>query len=97
MFEYESFGHFYKAMPKDAELVGVELDSRSVPLTSYSHPQRAVYLLGAEDKGLSAEALEHCTDVVQISGEYSLNVSAAGSIVLYDRLLKNGSFGTVLQ
>ena len=97
MFEYESFGHFYKAMPKDAELVGVELDSRSVPLTSYSHPQRAVYLLGAEDKGLSAEALEHCPDVVQISGEYSLNVSAADSIVLYDRLLKNGSFGTVLQ
>ena len=40
LFEYESFGHFYKAMPKDAELVGVELDSRSVPLTSYSHPQR---------------------------------------------------------
>lgn len=97
LFEYESFGHFYKAMPKDAELVGVELDSRSVPLTSYSHPQMAVYLLGAEDKGLSAEALEHCTDVVQIPGEYSLNVSAAGSIVLYDRLLKNGSFGTVLR
>ena len=97
LFEYESFEHFYKAMPKDATLVGVELDSRSVPLTSYNHPQRAVYLLGAEDKGLSAEALAHCADVVQIPGEYSLNVSAAGSIVLYDRLLKNGSFGTILQ
>ena len=38
------------------------------------------------------EALEHCADVVQIPGEFSLNVSVAGSIVLYDRLLKNGGF-----
>lgn len=37
--------------------------------------------------------MEHCADVVQIPGEFSLNVSVAGSIVLYDRLLKNGGFG----
>ena len=58
-----------------------------------AHPERAVYLLGSETDGLSPEALEHCADVVQIPGEFSLNVSVAGSIVLYDRLLKNGSFG----
>lgn len=95
LFEFESFEHFHKSMPKDAKLVGIELDARSVPLTTYRHPQRAVYLLGSERDGLSAEALEHCNDVIQIPGEYSLNVSVAGSIVLYDRLLKNGSFGEV--
>ena len=31
--------------------------------------------------------------VATIPGEFSLNMSVAGSIVLYDRLLKNGSFG----
>ena len=93
LFEFGSFEHFHKSMPKDARLVGVELDGRSVPLSGYIHPERAVYLLGSERDGLSQEALEHCEDVVQIPGEFSLNVSVAGSIVLYDRLLKNGGFG----
>lgn len=95
LFEFDSFEHFHACLPKDAKLVGIELDARSVPLTTYRHPQRAVYLLGSERDGLSAEALGKCDDVVQIPGEYSLNVSAAGSIVLYDRLLKNGSFGAI--
>ena len=89
LFEYESFGQFYSSLPKDARLVGIELDERSVPLAGYRHPERAV----SETDGLSPEALEHCADVVQIPGEFSLNVSVAGSIVLYDRLLKNGGFG----
>lgn len=93
LFEYESLGQFYSSLPKDARLVGIELDERSVPLAGYRHPERAVYLLGSETDGLSQEALEHCTDVVQIPGEFSLNVSVAGSIVIYDRLLKNGGFG----
>lgn len=92
LFEYENFESFYKSLPKDAKLVGIELDKRSVPLTTYRHPQRAVYLLGSERDGLSAEAMKHCDEIIQIPGEFSLNVSAAGSIVLYDRLLKNGSF-----
>ena len=88
LFEYESFGQFYSSLPKDVRLVGIELDERSVPLAGYRHPERAVYLLGSETDGLSQEALEHCADVVQIPGEFSLNVSVAESIVLYDRLLK---------
>lgn len=94
LFEFESFEHFHKALPKDSKLVGIELDKCSVPLTTYRHPQRAVYLLGSERAGLSADVLAQCDDVVQIPGEFSLNVSVAGGIVLYDRLLKNGSFGT---
>ena len=92
LFEFKSFEHFHMSLPKDARLVGIELDERSVPLTTYRHPERAVYLLGSERDGLSAEALEQCGDVVQIPGEFPLNVSVAGSIVLYDRLLKNGGF-----
>lgn len=91
LFEFSNFEQFYGTLPKGSSLVGVELDARSVPLTTYKHPQRAVYLLGAEDKGLSDEALEKCDEIIQIPGEYSLNVSVAGSIVLYDRLTKNGA------
>ncbi len=93
LFEFENFENFHSSLPKDAKLVGIELDTRSVSLTTYTHPQQAVYLLGSETDGLSAAALERCDEVVQIPGEFPLNVSVAGSIVLYDRLLKNGSFG----
>ena len=90
LFEYESFEAFYASRPKGSRLIGIELDERSVPLTTYRHPERALYLLGAEDKGLPREVLSLCDEVIQIPGEMSLNVSVAGSIVLYDRLLKAG-------
>ena len=82
LFEYENFEQFRASLPKDSRLVGIELDERSTPITSYCHPERAVYLLGAEDIGLPPEVL------VQLPGRFSLNVSVAGSIVLYDRVLK---------
>ncbi len=89
LFEYPDLSHFLQSAPKGATLVGVELDERSQPLMSYKHPQQAVYLLGSEDRGLSPEALQACHHVIQIPGKFSLNVSVAASVVLYDRLLKN--------
>ena len=93
LFEYPDYETFRSSLPKGAKLVGIELDEQSVPLATYSHPQRAVYLLGAEDFGLPPEVIATCDDIVQIPGEASLNVSVAGSIVIYDRLLKRGGFG----
>lgn len=91
LFEFSDMEHFYSSLPKASTLIGIELDEKSVPLMTYEHPQRAVYLLGSEDNGLSSEALSICKDVIQIPGEFSLNVSTAGSIILYDRLVKNGA------
>lgn len=88
LFEYPDLAHFVATIPKDTTIVGVELDERSQPLMSYKHPQRAIYLMGSEDRGLSKEALDACHEVVQIPGKFSLNVSVAASIVLYDRMLK---------
>jgi tRNA G18 (ribose-2'-O)-methylase SpoU len=41
--------------------------------------------LGAEDSGLSKKAIEKCHFLVKFKSPKSLNVSVAGSIVLYDR------------
>ena len=77
-------------LPFSCPLVGVELDERAVPLPEFSHPERAVYLLGAEDHGLPPSVMARCHRVVQIPGarDWSMNVSAAGSIVMYDRFAK---------
>jgi len=75
-------------LPHDAQLVGLELDPRAEPVESFCHQERAVYLLGAEDHGLSKAAMQRCQHLVQLPGRASLNVAVAGSVVLYDRHAK---------
>ena len=57
-FDYDTFEDFYKHLPKGARLVGVELTDESEALETFHHPKRCVYLLGAEDHGLSKMAIE---------------------------------------
>lgn len=86
VYEYKNFQDFYDHMPHGCQLVGVELDEKARDLKNFVHPQRAVYLLGAEDSGLPPDVIKACQHVVKLHGEYSMNVSCAGSIVLYHRV-----------
>ncbi len=87
-FHYETFDDFFKNLPKGAMLVGVELDEKAVQLETFKHPKRCVYLLGAEDHGMSKVAIEKSHHLVKFKSELSLNVSVAGSIIMYDRQAK---------
>lgn len=87
-FHYETFEDFYQHLPKGAMLVGVELTDKAEPLETFEHPRRCVYLLGAEDHGLSNRAQQKSHFLVKFRSTYSLNVSVAGSIVMYDRGMK---------
>ncbi|TXG39459.1 RNA methyltransferase [Seonamhaeicola maritimus] len=84
-FHYENFEEFFSNLPKGARLVGVELTDEALPLETFHHPRRCVYLLGAEDHGLSKQAIEKSHFLVKFNSAKSLNVSVAGSIVMYDR------------
>ena len=88
LYNYDTFDEFYKKMPYNCRLVGVEPDERSIPIKNYTHPERCIYLLGAEDHGLTNEALDKCHELIILPGDICLNVSVAGSIVLYDRITK---------
>ena len=63
-----------------------------VPLASFEHPERAIYLLGAEDHGLPPAIVRQCSHVVSLEAARtpSYNVAVAGSLVMYDRLSKRG-------
>ncbi|MGJ8745881.1 RNA methyltransferase [Polaribacter sp.] len=87
-FHYKTFDDFFNNLPKGAMLVGVELDEKAVQLETFTHPRRCVYLLGAEDHGLSNTAIEKSHYLVKFKSELSLNVSVAGSIIMYDRQAK---------
>lgn len=80
-------------MAYDSLLVGVEMHPDAIPLAEANHPERAVYLLGAEDRGLSPAAIARCQRLIVLPGESSMNVSVAGSIVMYDRHVR-GTHGS---
>mgnify|MGYP001824380664 CR=1 FL=1 len=88
MHNYPSSEAFAETLPFGCQLIGIEMDG--TPLPEYNHPQRAVYILGAEDSGLPKHIIERCHDIVSIPAvrRVSYNVAMAGSIVMYDRLTK---------
>lgn len=86
VYSYDCFDDFYKNLPHDCRLIGIELDNTATPLEQYTHPERACYLLGAEDHGLTVEARRRCHSLLILRGDHSMNVSVAGSIVLYHRV-----------
>ena len=89
LYHYLTFEEFSKARPLGATLIGVEQSEKSKELKSFSHPEQTIYLLGAEDNGIPEEILKKCNQVVQIDTPMCLNVSVAGSIVMYDRKNKS--------
>jgi len=89
LFEYESTEQFLSyGIPYDCRLIGVEMIPEAKLLPQFQHPERAIYVLGAEDYGLSKELQNKCQAIIQIPGYQCLNVAVAGSIVLYDRATK---------
>lgn len=87
---FQDFADFREHIPYDCPLVGVELHPDATLLPTFLHPERCIYLLGAEDHGLSQDMLTRCRHLVQIPSARCLNVATAGGIVLYDRIVKRG-------
>lgn len=90
LYHYADIDDLIRHLPNGCPLVGVELDPRATSLTEFRHPGRAMYLLGAEDHGLSPAVADRCHYLVQIPTvrEFSHNVATAGALVLHDRHVK---------
>ncbi len=84
---YEDFDAFLAARPQGAQLIGIEMGGEA--LSTFTHPVRAVYLLGSEVNGLPKEVLSKCEHVLEIeSVNYpSYNVAVSGALVMYHRLI----------
>ncbi len=91
LFEFTELRELTSSQPRESLLIGIEQSSETEVLTQTAHPERALYLLGAEDEGLPADILSQCQRILEIPSTRCLNVGVAGSIVMYDRLLKGTS------
>ncbi len=68
--------------------VAVEVREQSEPLTTFDHPEAAVYVFGPEDGTIPQAILRRCHRFVHIPSHHCLNLAAAVNVVLYDRRLK---------
>lgn len=88
LYHYTNFEEFYKLMPYNCYLIGIEISDKSIPIKQFVHPERSIYLLGSENNGLPDNVMNKCHSIVQLPGKFCLNVSVAGSLVMFDRYNK---------
>jgi tRNA G18 (ribose-2'-O)-methylase SpoU len=88
LWHFATLDDLIRSSPMDAPLVGVELTPAAEEIKPFRHPERAIYLLGAEDHGLTKQALTRCHRIVRLPGDHSMNVAVAGSILIFDRWQK---------
>ncbi|MBM3521433.1 MAG: RNA methyltransferase [Alphaproteobacteria bacterium] len=89
-YEFASIADF--ALPRDCELVGIELMAEAIELPSFRHPRAAAYILGPERGSLSPDVVVRCVHIVKIPTRFSINLALAGALVMYDRLISMGRF-----
>ena len=93
IYEYSDFDDFYSHIPYSSQIVGVEISDNAENICTFKHPPLCNYLLGAEDNGLPPHVINRCHKIVKINTKACLNVSVTGSIILYDRHLKESLDG----
>lgn len=89
-FHYPSFQDFWRVRPVNCEVVGVENSPKAKDICDWNPPKRVVYLFGAEDEGIPLAELDHCREQIMLPCPLgiSMNLSSAGSMVMYNHYLK---------
>ncbi len=91
VFEYELEENSDLPAPKDTKIIVVELCAEAVPLASFEHPERALYVFGPEDGNVPQHIVDSADAVVYIPSNLCLNLAAAVNVVLYDRQSKENN------
>lgn len=90
LYEYAAVEDF--KLPRGCRLVGVEFLDDAIDLPSFTHPERAAYVMGGERSSLSPALTERCDHIVKIPTRFCVNVGVAAAILMYDRLLTRQRF-----
>lgn len=91
LIQFKTLEDFYNSVFCDCRVVCIEFCDRSEPLPNFTHPERCTYMLGSEDGGFPKEILDNPNYLfVEIPSvrTQSYNVAMAGTLVMYDRLIK---------
>lgn len=89
-YQWESIDEI--VLPRECQMVGVELTDEAVELPEFKHPRMAAYVLGPERGSLSPEMQAKCKHIIKIPTNFCINVSLAGALVMYDRVRSMGGW-----
>lgn len=89
-YQWESIDEI--VLPRECQMVGVELTDEAVDLPEFKHPRMAAYVLGPERGSLSPEMQAKCKHIIKIPTNFCINVSLAGALVMYDRVRSMGGW-----
>jgi tRNA G18 (ribose-2'-O)-methylase SpoU len=104
LFHFDTVEDLRANLPYNCRLVGIDCNIPGkvvTPLPDYTHHRTCAYLLGAEDHGLTKEELAACQEFVSIPTcpvvptNGSLNVATAGTLIMYDRMVKRNTIARV--
>jgi tRNA(Leu) C34 or U34 (ribose-2'-O)-methylase TrmL len=84
---------FFDAFAGDIIPVAVEVMDSAEPLTTFEHPEQALYVFGPEDGGLGKVARMHCYRHVIIPSDHCLNLATAVTLVLGHRRMQRQMTG----
>lgn len=85
-FEYHETLNLDSPDLADYELIALEQNEHSIPLSTYSPAQNIALLLGEEVNGITPQLLNECSTILEIpmhGQKESFNVSVAAGIALY--------------
>lgn len=85
--EFRNHQRPFELFAKEATPVCVEVFESSEPLTTFEHPENAIYVFGPEDGRVPQVIRRHCHRFVHIPAHFCLNLSAAVNVVLAHRLM----------
>ena len=89
-YQWESIDEI--VLPRECQMVGVELTDQAVDLPEFKHPRMAAYVLGPERGNLSEAMQARCDHIIKIPTKFCINVSLAGALVMYDRVRSMGGW-----
>ena len=81
IYEYKDLEDFEKHLPVGCEVVVVECDGKDIK--NFNHPQRAVYLIGGEDRNVPEIKVVR----VRFPTSHCLNMAMAATLISYDRVV----------
>jgi tRNA(Leu) C34 or U34 (ribose-2'-O)-methylase TrmL len=85
--DFRNHSRPFDLLPKDCVPVCVEVYDNSEPLTTFDHPENAVYVFGPEDGYVPQAIRKLCHRFVHIPAHFCLNLSAAVNVILAHRLM----------
>lgn len=83
----------FDILPEGTIPVCIELVENSIPLTTFQHPENAVYVFGPEDGGVKQVIRRFCHHFVHIPTHHCLNLSQAVNMVLGHRRMQRQMAG----